>query len=640
MSWMEKLCETYERCAGKEPNGVEPMMPICHTSQQAQIEIVLDGSGAFLRASVLSDKNNTLIPCTEESSGRAGPKPVNHPLCDKLQYVAGDFVEYGGEVTSGFASDPHEPHSAFLQSLKMWATSRNRHPKLDAILGYVERGQVVSDLVKAQVLPVDSLGKLLKRWDAEKETAPAIFKTIQNTQSPEDSFVRWRVEEAVAREVTATWDDRELIHSWISWYQQNQTKRGCCMITGNGATLALQHPAKLRHGGDKAKLISSNDTSGFTFRGRFLDADQAASVSFDVTQKAHNALRWLIKRQAYRSGDQAIVSWAVSGKIPPDLLADTMWLLGQTALKALPKIGSGDTAQAFSLRLAHAIVGYRSNIEPMEDIVVMALDSATPGRMSITFYRELKGSEFLERIEEWHRRYAWLQNFGKDAQFIGAAGPPNIAEAAYGHRLDEKLRKATVERLLPCIVDRLSIPRDLVSSTVQRAVKRAGMEAWEWEKCLGIACGLFKGSYSERNYQMALEQERQSRDYLYGRLLAIADNIESHALSMADEKRDTTAARLMQRFADRPASTWRTIEMALRPYMSRLRAGACSAGFLVAREKLLDEVINSFQSPNFTSDTRLSGEFLLGYHCQREAWRTGPSSYGEGRMSELLTDKN
>ena len=65
---------------------------------------------------------------------------------------------------------------------------------------------------------------------------------------------------------------------------------------------------------------------------------------------------------------------------------------------------------------------------------------------------------------------------------------------------------------------------------------------------------------------MTLETDRRTRDYLYGRLLAIAENIESRALFVARETRDTTAARLMQRFADRPYSTWRTIELALVPY--------------------------------------------------------------------------
>ena len=125
---------------------------------------------------------------------------------------------------------------------------------------------------------------------------------------------------------------------------------------------------------------------------------------------------------------------------------------------------------------------------------------------------------------------------------------------------------------------------------------------------------------------MALEQDRVSRDYLFGRLLALADNMENYALRLAGENRDTTAARLMQRFADRPASTWRTIEMGLRPYMSRLRSSA--GGFLVNRERLLDEIVSSFQAADFTSDGKLSPEFLLGYHCQRQTWRSAQPQAG------------
>jgi CRISPR-associated protein Csd1 len=626
VSWMQKLYETYERCAGREPEGLDALMPICHTTQQAQIEIVLDASGSFRRASVLSDKNegNTMIPCTEESGGRAGSKPVNHPLCDKLQYIAGDYLRYGGEVTSGFAANPGEPHRGFVESLRAWSTSAHRHQKVDAILRYVERGRVVEDLVNEKILPIGSDEKLMKQWEGDKATAPLIFKAIQNTQAPEDAFVRWRVEGDGV--VSTTWDDPGLVSAWIAYYRQSQSKRGYCMVSGAETSLAVQHPAKLRHGGDKAKLISSNDTSGYTFRGKFFEAAEAASVSFEVTQKGHNALRWLIKNQAYRNSDQVIVSWAVSGKPLPNPLDSTLQLLGRAPAVSEQNSVPADIAQAFALRLARAIKGYGTKLDPTDEIVVMGLDSATPGRMSITFYRELKGSEFLERLEAWHRNYAWTQNFGKEARFVGAPAPRDIAEAAYGRRLDDKLRKATVERLLPCIVDQLSVPRDLVLATAQRAANRAGQDNWEWEKCLGIACALFKGHHIERNYQMALEEDRNSRDYLYGRLLAIADNIEGYALSLSGEKRDTTAARLMQRFADRPASTWRNIAMALRPYMARLRAGEKSAGFLIKRERLLDEVTAAFKDADFTSDARLTGEFLLGYHCQRQAWRPAASA--------------
>lgn len=122
---------------------------------------------------------------------------------------------------------------------------------------------------------------------------------------------------------------------------------------------------------------------------------------------------------------------------------------------------------------------------------------------------------------------------------------------------------------------------------------------------------------------MALEEDRTTRDYLYGRLLALADNIEGYALKQAGESRSTTAARLMQRFADHPFSTWRNIELSLAPYKSRLRASERGAGFLWKREKLLDEIQCLFSSTDFTSDQSLTGEFLLGYHCQRAALQRG-----------------
>lgn len=117
---------------------------------------------------------------------------------------------------------------------------------------------------------------------------------------------------------------------------------------------------------------------------------------------------------------------------------------------------------------------------------------------------------------------------------------------------------------------------------------------------------------------MTLENERTTRDYLYGRLLAIAEKIEETALHVAGEERSTTAARLMQRFADRPFSTWRNIELALQPYIQRLQANR--TGFLVNRKKELDTVHAAFEPDEFASEKPLSGEFLLGYHCQKQAW--------------------
>jgi CRISPR-associated protein Csd1 len=143
------------------------------------------------------------------------------------------------------------------------------------------------------------------------------------------------------------------------------------------------------------------------------------------------------------------------------------------------------------------------------------------------------------------------------------------------------------------------------------------LEKWDWERGLGIACSLVRGSRWEENYQISLEEDRTTRDYLFGRLFAIAENIETHARYIARESQNTNVARLMQRFADHPCSTWRRMGLALTPCKLLLRAHRPAV--LVPRKRLLDSVREMFREKDFLNDSRLSGEFLLGYHCQRAA---------------------
>lgn len=616
MSWIQKLYETYDQCRGQEPPGSERLMPISHTPQQAHVEITLDADGSFKGARIVQ-KEETIIPATEKSAGRTGKTPPPHPLCDKVQYCAADYAEYGGGKPSFFKE--------YEEQLGRWCESEFSHPKAKAVLAYIRKRCVVADLVREKVLHIDPAGRLVTRW-AGGNQVPDLFRLLTAKAGELDqgeAFIRWHVRE-VSNPCTAVWEDPSLQYSWARFDASTKKLMGTCMVTGDDKiALAINHPKRLRDAGDGAKLISANDGSGYTFRGRFTDdtGQQACSVSSEVTQKAHNALRWLIHRQAYRNEKQVIVTWAVTGEPVPDPFKDSRSLFLSSeeiaASAAEPEqANAADAGQAFALRLKKLIAGYRARLDPTEDIVVMGLDSATPGRMAITFYRELLGSDFLDRIQAWHEKHAWLQNFGKQFKFVGAPSPRDIAEAAFSRRLDNKLRKTTVERVLPCIFDGCLLPRDLVDSVVRRTCSRMSLQHWEWEKNLGIACALFKGFFNKKEYRMTLEADRKSRDYLYGRLLAIAEHIEGRALYVGGETRDTIAAKLMQRFADRPASTWRTIELALRPSKSRLRAKR--SGFLHEMEKLHDEVVSSFLGDDFLDDRKLSGEFLLGYHCQRQ----------------------
>ena len=624
MSWIEKLYETYECCDGAPQFENEPLLPLCHVYQQAHIEVVISGDSRYRSARVLQrTEQRTSIACTEDSASRANDD-APHALCDKIQYCASDYGKRGGRKKPYWQS--------YSDQLKQWCSSPYAHPKAKAVLAYLQGGSLLEDLIHEKIVVADRSGRLLDTWTEDGPLPPLLRLLVakQGRRDQGDALVRWRVE-IPGDPVSAVWEDIALQSSWVKFCASRNTRLGVCFVSGNSnVPLASKHPRGIRWPGDGAKLISSNDIQGYTFRGRFKSGEEVCGVGLEVTQKAHNALRWLIARQsdAGKTAEQVFVSWSTGGQSIPDPLKNTAQLFIETPLgdAAEPQY-QGDAGQIFASRLNKLIAGYAAKLGPTQGIIVMGLDSATPGRMAIIFYRELTGSEFLARVLAWHTEQAWEQNYSRELHFLGAPAPKDIAEAAYGRRLDDKLRKCTVERLLPCIVDGEPVPRDLVESAVRRVCNRVGLKSWEWEKCLGIACSLYRGWRKEENYQMSLEENRTSRDYLFGRLLAVADHLEQRALYVAGENRDTNAARLMQRFADHPCSTWRSIELALPPYEARLRAKR--PPLLVRLKGLLDEVMGKFQTSEFTNDGKLSGEFLLGFHCQRSALWQKPETIGE-----------
>lgn len=654
MSWMERLYETYEAARERRDLLKDIPTPPGYVMPQAHIQVTLDGDGNFKGASVV-DCEPTLIPATEESAGRtSGGAP--HPLCDKLQYCAGDYAAFGGASHPYF--DDFESggtvKEGYLSLLREWSNFA-RLPMLEAVLKYSERRRLVRDLVECGVLYADEDGKLLTSWDVSE--MPQIFKVLPKKKDKTDgemkfdagsAMVRWKV--LLPGELcTEVWKSERLTESWNEFVLSRQQKLGMCYITGKEAPVAENHPANIRFPGDKAKLISSNDTSCFTFRGRFVNAEEACTVSYDVSQKAHAALRWLLERQGIRNDSQFIVSWAVSNAKVPDICAGTDKLFEEITdddeeesapleILASPAM---DVGQYFALKLNKKMRGYSQELPERDDIVVMAIDSAISGkgRMSIVYYRELKGSEFLRRVEDYHKNYAWRQRFSKERVFTGAPSIKDIADSAYAGPPNAQLQKATLARLIPVVVDGAPMPFDLTQSVCRRASAPISLEWWEFEKILGIACGMYAGSHrKERDYKMSLEENYSSRDYLYGRLLAVADAIEGRALYISGENRDTSAMKLMQRFADKPAETWRQIEMNLLPYMSRLKAKRSS--LLTYYNSLIDQICSLFDTAAYNDNSPLTHEFLIGFHCQRQKlWEKAAAekaTIGEAAPSENL----
>lgn len=614
MSWTNELYAVYEKNWGG-PYSENPMLlPISHSTANAQIEIMLDEDGTFVKAErVPKAEAVTVIPVTNDSAARSsGIAP--HPFADKLIYIAGDYEKY----FDGKKSDNSAFFNAYTEQLEKWAESKYSHQAVRTLLTYLEKRSLIGDLIKSGVLVSDNSGML-----KSGEKLEGI--------SQEDSFVRFRINYHDESLESRTWKDKTLIDSFIEYNSSLDWDKQLCYATGKILPVTYKHPSKIRNAGDKGRLISSNDESGFAYRGRFRGKEDAISVSYDFSQKMHNALKWLIARQGV------------------NIENSLMLIVWESALRELPNIINSasefefddeteeqiyaDTYVKYKEQLKKSIFGYKKKLDSSSKAMVMGLDSAVTGRLSIGLYSELQSSELLENIQKWHEDTAWFTYNNKQHRYVfDSFELRNIINCAFGIERgkfiecsDPKLKTDYMCRLIPCVTEGRKIPKDIVRSLMNKAIfPLKYSNNYNWRNVLSVTCGMIRKEKLENKEEctMALDENCSDRSYLYGRLLAVADAAESRTYE-SGEKRTTNAKRYFNAFSNRPCTTWNIIRNQLSPYLEKLDKTNTSVYSDNYYTNLINEITDKFSREDFSDNSKLDPVFLHAYSCQIKALYSG-----------------
>lgn len=610
MSWMRALYDTYDNL---ELQGKEGLLKIAHSTQKAHLEVQLSKDGKIIGTNFLPVKDSdTVIPVTEESASRSsGAAP--HPLFDKIKYLAGDYELYTGESNE-------EHHQKYMENLKKWSDSEYGDYKIEVLYKYLQENRLIHDLVERGIFSLDEKQHLTKKWENAGE------KLTVGDQK--DAFIRFQVDGV------DLWEDTKLQENYIHYYLSNGGEIGFCQVTGREERLCVNHPSKIRNSGDKAKMISSNDKTNFTYRGRFHDVGEAYTISYEASQKIHNALKWLIERQGVKVGDKEFVLWGVNSENVPSILESTEGVAsdyeeeedvfatfyGEEEDKTVSI--QEDVAERFN----RAIRGYHGNVRADSHFVLLGVDAATTGRLSVIFSREYfgaDGNELIERIEQWHRDCAWnVSSYNKKLQkrvyFTGAPSPYEIALCTYGREQGNSIKGTdkvianAVERILPCIVDGKRVPVDIMREVVHRAQHPQNYKSKTlWQQVLSVACALTRKHLIEKGEECLVMKSPESLDAKCGRMLAIADAIEAWVLREEKIDRTTTAMRYYTKFCENPCDTWVIIQKNLKPYEMKLRGRARNL------QTLLGEISATISEEEFQQKRNLDGTFCLGFDSQR-----------------------
>ena len=563
--------QTQAHRAGVAAEGEkEPLTPVAHIMQNAQLEITISDAGVFISAqTVPKEDTKTIIPATIESAGRTS-KPCPHPLCDQLDYL----LPGGGEK-----------HELYVEQLTQWAESDDTHPKVRAVLAYVQGGTLLADLTAAGLIePGDKPDKYAKQ------------------------LVRWRVLPKPEDASAECWRDKTLFDSFARFYAAQCEKRpkDLCMLSGQPDIFCETHQKGVVSLHGNAKLISSKDSAGFAYHGRFAKASEAFNVGYTSSQMAHSALRWVAANHGVMMGSRIFLCWNPEGRPVPSL-----------ALLGLPPATDKPDFVSYRQNLLETLGGYRQKLEPADNVVVAALDAATTGRLSVTYYNELRGSDFLDRLERWYDTCCWHSGrYGVQAPSLR-----RIVSCAFGTeqgefiKADDRVLREHVQQLLPCILDRRPIPADILRALVTRAGMPQAYQRANRETLLETACAIIRKYHTdkEEEWDLALDTSSTDRSYLFGRLLAVAEHVERSTYSK-EETRETNAIRMQTVFAQRPMYAWRIIEERLNPYFARL-----TPKLRVYYKSIIGEIVENLDLGAPALNSPLDDVYLLGYYHQRTA---------------------
>ncbi len=614
MGWMQTLAETYDKCkseVGKinynDKGQLVVLLPIAHSINNAELEIMLDEKSNIIDVRKLGkEEQQTIMPVTEDSQARSsGVAPM--PLYDNITYIAGDFKKFSDDVKK------NERYSSYIAELKKWAEDPKSHKDIKVVYAYLKKGTLINDLMTKKVF--DNV------------------EDIINMQG----MIRFKVKYNNNDLVIPPFENKEVFNNYIEYFNRiiSNGKIDIDYISGKEDYIAQKLPSKIRNTADNARLISSNDIQGYTYRGRFLTADEVTTLSFELSQKAHNSLRWLIQKQGYRNGSEVIVVFGVESetKIRNPLIEDFI----------LPLNEEIDTNEKYAKCINESIKGfYPLNKTDREKVVVIAVDTsdgASQGRLAITYYNEFSKSEFRDNIEKWYNEFAWILRF-KDEYFKGTPNIKDIVNVAYGVQGSEKYLsvtndsffKKTIDRLLPCIVQHKRIPKDIVISAVEKLNNPLSTDDNLFDIKLRVTCALIRKyyiDYKKEVIEMALDKEKTDRSYLFGRLLALTDDIESYAIYKEGSARETNAKRYWSMFKRKPASTYELLREKIQSYLNKLHGGITNK-----YETEVLQIMEMLSESNSFNNNQLNEQYILGYYLQMDELKNNRKKNNEMEESE------
>lgn len=645
MSFLTALYNAYERA---EKDGLVDahelseahivILPLFHTNSRSDgsniVELKLTADGSVIDCDFLHADHYAVFPVTEKSATRTANISA-HPLCDKLSYTSKKFDE-----------KRFENFRETFQSWYDYAQEKGSHPLLDSVHALLEKKDmfdaVYDGLRQKYRVTLDEKNNFLLRIPAD-DGKKATDKKIKTA----DLLVTYCLssEDADSHNLTST-SDKKLHGMYIDYVRhlnsQKKEQFDICDITGEYTYCTDIHRGLLGN----AKVISTSHNE--TYKGRFRTGNEVVRLSHEATEKAHLMLKFYLEHKdnnSYLGEATYALIWFEHDLFNRDHLdlanpdrtpknarsTEKEESTEETRNQAVESdvVLSSETAK----RISKAMIGLEEHFSQKGSFYILIINKISNGRIAIQYFRELPNSELIKRMSYWYGSTAWPRYMKDGKKLERSPSLFDIIDSLYGRENDKgylscenkKLRTLAFRRLLPSIIDGKPLPADFARIAYINFTKRKSYKK-SWPQMLYIACSLINKTRYDHNqggFSGMLETSQQTRDYKYGRLLALYEKLEKDATSSANKDeaaRETNAQKLWAAYLNNPERTLKVLEDKIKPYKKRLSTTRPKS--LIFYHTLIAELTTSIRDAESYQDTRnkaLNEDAVFGYYAQNQA---------------------
>lgn len=629
MTFFETLLRTYDKAdelglVDQSTNGELPLLPIFHTNKKNSqgtdvLVVTLTKNGQIISSQFLPQHDYIIFPVTDKSVTR-GAEP--HPLNDQFKFLllSDDNplkIEKQQNLTKWIETTTDSDVKNYLTIIKTFLEQPDFDTQIYNNLypnGYTQNG--------FKITPNDA-NKTIDFSGVHLEIIIDNFKdykniSITNYKDLHQSYIQF-------------------VHETLKTEQKTNPERfRTCAISGKKDKIISKHRG-IRSPLSNTKLFAVSKNGREPYAGRLTNGktdpfEKLIPIGYESSEKIHLMLKYLLNHpnssKYITSGKEYILVWQSLETAPKNNnIQDELFTLLGLGNYHIDDDDIITPTDENSNILKQLTSGYTNDTETLYHIAIIYQTSS--GHSALKYFDTFNTSTLKSRLNQWANTYKWYNEKNNPYPMSFT----RLINHAYGYEIDKKiqlkneaLKTNAYQELLTALLNGHPIPQSIQKQLTNAIHFRNRYSDDEWNRLMKTTLAV-SNKQTGKDYTPMLDRTETNRSYLFGRLLAVYEQIERkkyyfvNNIKDKEKQRMTNAERLWSAYLTQPAKTLMSLEQQLKSYekaLERQKLPDNKGNIIHTLKKEKDEINQLLENYRNTPEINkpLDIDFIFGYNAE------------------------